>query len=69
MEHGAQVFHLGGLAIAELAIAIGIPIGYAEHPHTRVAEVDRHVGEVLRFHADNGLDTRVIAIAASANAL
>ena len=69
LEHGAQVFHLGGLTIAELAIAIGVPIGYAEHPHTRVAEVDRHVGEVLRFHADNGLDTRVIAIAASANAL
>ena len=68
-EHGAKILDGCCLAIAQTAVAVGVPVLHAQRTGTTVTEVDGHIGEVIRLHADDRLYTRVVAVARAADAL
>ena len=68
-EHGAKILDSSSLTIAQAAVAVGVPVLHTQRANTTVAEVDGHVGKVIRLHADDRLYTRVVAVARAADAL
>ena len=69
LEHGADVLHIGRLAVGQLAVAVAVEVVETELLHSSIGKRHGLLAIVLRLNAHDDFAIAVIAVVRAADAL